>query len=164
MTSNRTQAYRSLRVGLAGIALLLGACDRAEPPKGAASGTAAQPSLVERAIGLTRDATQTLADRTSAAAAQASGAATEKARAFADSALIQGSGLAELSVAKAQALIDQAKAFIAKGRPELAAAAMEPLRQAKSALPPSLSAEVERLDARLKGLAQPPSAAAGGER
>jgi hypothetical protein len=154
---------QAIRFGLVGAALMLGACGQGEPPKGP-SGTAgtapeAQPSLIERAIGFSKDATKSIAEK---ATASVTGAAADKVRAVADSALIRGTGLAEVTTAKAQALIDQAKSFIAKDRPDLAAGVVDQLRLAKSALPEGLSTEIDRLDAMLKGLAkqQPTSTAA----
>jgi hypothetical protein len=162
--------HQALRFGLVGAAaLMLGACDQGEPPKGPAgtAGTApqAQPGLIERAIGLGKDATRTITEQATAsvtgAASQASAAASDKVRAVADSALIRGTGLAEVTTVKAQEWIDQAKSFIAKDRPDLAAAVMDKLRLVKSALPAGLGAEIDRLDALLKGPAkQQPTATA----
>ena len=160
-----------IRLALVGVAaLMLGACGQGEPPKGP-SGTAgaapeAQPSLIDRAVGYTTDAARAITEKATAsatgAASQATGTAADKVRAVADSALIRGTGLAELTTTKTQELIDQAKSFIAKDRPDLAAGIMDKLRLVKPALPAGLSAEIDRLDAMLKALAkqQPTTTAA----
>ena len=161
-TSHRL-VNQAIRFGLAGVTvLMLGACGREEPTKGPAgsAGTdpAGQPSLIDRAIGLTKGATNALPETVTAAAAgatsQATGTAADKLRAAADWALTRGTGLAEVTTAKAQDWIDQAKSFIAKGRPDLAAGLVDKLRQVKSTLPAGLSAEVDRLDGLLKNAAR----------
>ncbi|WP_295608863.1 hypothetical protein [uncultured Lamprocystis sp.] len=149
---------RAIRFSLAAVALMLGACDQGAPPSGPSgtTGTATQapPSLIDRAMVFAKDATKTITE-------QATGATADQVRALADSAGIRGTALAEATTAQAQELIDQAKSFIAKDRPDLAAGVMDKLRLVKAALPESLGAEIDRLDAMLKGLAkQQPTASA----
>ena len=159
----------AIRCSLAAVALMLGACEQGEPPKGpsgtAGAATQAPPSLIERAMVFTKDATKTITEQATAAAvsaaSQATGVTADQVRAVADSARSRSTALAEVTTAQAQQLIDQAKSFIAKERPDLAAGVMEKLRLVKAALPEGLGAEIDRLDAMLKGLAkQQPTASA----
>lgn len=161
--------HHAIRFGLAGLAaLMLGACGQGEPPKERSStGTAApeaQPGLIERAIGSAKEATRAVTEKATASAtseaSQATATAADRVRALADSALVRGTGLADLTTTKAQELIDQAKSFIAKDRPDLAAGIMDKLRLVKAGLPAGLSAEIDRLDAMLKNPAKQQDATA----
>jgi len=100
----------AIRCSLAAVALMLGACDQGEPPKGP-SGTAgaamqAPPSLIDRAVVFTKDATKTITEQATAAAVSAASQATGVT---ADSARSRSTALAEVTTAQAQQLIDQAK-------------------------------------------------------
>jgi hypothetical protein len=162
-SASQSPMNRPLGFALAGVAaLMLGACGQGEPSKGpsgsAGAAAEAQPSLIDRAIGFTKDATNTVTEK---ATASVTGAAADKVRAVTGSALIRGSGLAEVSTTKAQEWIEQVKSLIGKDRPDLAAGVMDKLRLVKSALPEGLSAEVDRLDVILKDLLKkPPSSTA----
>jgi hypothetical protein len=148
---------------------MLGACDQGAPPKGpsgtAGAATQAPPSLIDRAMVFTKDATKTITEQATAAAvsaaSQATGVTADQVRAVADAARSRSTALVEVTTAQARQLIDQAKSFIAKDRPDLAAGVMDKLRLVKAALPEDLGAEIDRLDAMLKGLAkQQPTASA----
>ena len=100
----------AIRCSLAAVALMLGACEQGEPPKGpsgtAGAATQAPPSLIERAMVFTKDATKTITEQATAAAVSAASQATGVT---ADSARSRSTALAEVTTAQAQQLIDQAK-------------------------------------------------------
>ena len=93
----------AIRCSLAAVALMLGACDQGEPPKGP-SGTAgaamqAPPSLIDRAVVFTKDATKTITEQATAAAV---GAASQATGVTADSARSRSTALVEVTTDQAQ--------------------------------------------------------------
>ena len=66
----------------------------------------APPSLIDRAVVFTKDATKTITEQATAAAV---GAASQATGVTADSARSRSTALAEVTTAQAQQLIDQAK-------------------------------------------------------
>ena len=165
------------------VTLGLGACGESDDPKGPAPSptpppqtqsaaptpplpTAPQPSLMDKALEVAKEARQatreeaTRAVETARASANeafergrvAAERAAERGRALGQAALQQGVAIAEAHPGyKAESLIRQAQDAIDQKRPEVAREIAERLHQVKESLPKRVQDELDRLDARLAG-------------